>query len=37
MPDQIFRFDPPEGATRVDVAAFAVPQTVPSAATQEKK
>jgi hypothetical protein len=39
VPDQIFRFEPPEGATRVEVAALAAagPQAVASAATQEKK
>jgi hypothetical protein len=38
VPDGIFRFEPPEGATRVDVAALAPagPQTG-SAATQEKQ
>ena len=35
--DEIFRFEPPEGATRVEVAALAGPQTVASAETQEKK
>jgi hypothetical protein len=39
VPDRIFRFDPPEGALRVDVAALAPagPQGVASADTQEKK
>jgi hypothetical protein len=39
VPDQIFRFDPPEGAQRVEVAAFAAtaPQIGGSAAPQEKK
>jgi hypothetical protein len=38
VPDQIFRFEPPEGATRVEVAALgAGPQAVRSAENQEPR
>jgi len=38
VPDQIFRFEPPEGATRVEVTALAAAaQTPASADAQEKK